>query len=321
MRQVTWRSACVLIGAAVLAAMLWRTGARPFVAGVRSLDVPTLALGTGLAVPIACACAWRWCLVARGLGVAVAPGSAVASVYRAQLLNTVLPGGVLGDVHRGVRHGRMAGDTGRGLRAVLWERAAGQAVQAVVAVGVLLLMPSPFRSSAPWVLVLVATGAGAVLLGVGSGPSWVRRILRAVREDLQHGVLARAAWPGIVLASVIALAGHLATYVVAARAVGTTASTATLLPLGLLVLVAAALPTNVAGWGPREGMAAWTFDAAGLGADQGVATAVAYGVIVTVASLPGAVVLLAGRARPGGVRLQGPGRPASTVASEGQSRA
>ncbi len=92
----------------------------------------------------------------------------------------------------------------------------------------------------------------------------------------------------------VALAGHLATYLVAARAVGVTASTATLLPLALLVLVAAGLPTNVAGWGPREGVAAWTFGAAGLGADQGVATAVAYGAIVTVASLPGAVVLAGG---------------------------
>ena len=320
MRQLTWRSTCLLVGAAVLGAMVWRTGAHPFAAGVRSLDVPTLALGTGLAVPITCACAWRWRLVARGLGVAIGQGSAVASVYRAQLLNTVLPGGVLGDVHRGAHHGRMTGDTGRGLRAVLWERAAGQAVQALVTVGVLVLMPSPFRDSTPWVLVTVVTGAGAVGLILGTGPSWVRRILRAIWQDLQRGALARTAWPGVVLASVVALAGHLATYVVAARAVGVTASTAALLPLALLVLVAAALPTNVAGWGPREGMAAWTFDAAGLGADQGVATAVAYGVIVTVASLPGAVVLLAGRARPSVPRLLAPERPASTVAAEGRSR-
>ena len=65
-----------------------------------------------------------------------------------------------------------------------------------------------------------------------------------------------------------------------------------MLPLVLLVLLAMALPLNVAGWGPREGMAAWSFAAAGLGAAEGVATAVAYGAMVSVASLPGAVVLL-----------------------------
>jgi hypothetical protein len=74
----------------------------------------------------------------------------------------------------------------------------------------------------------------------------------------------------------------------------------TLLPLAVLVLVAAGLPLNLAGWGPREGMAAWAFAAAGLGASQGVATAVAYGAMVFVANLPGAVLLLTPPERAGG---------------------
>ena len=72
-----------------------------------------------------------------------------------------------------------------------------------------------------------------------------------------------------------------------------TAPTSELLPLALLVMLVAALP-NVGGWGPREGAAAWAFAAAGLGASLGVATAVVYGVMVLAASLPGAVVLVAG---------------------------
>jgi hypothetical protein len=50
---------------------------------------------------------------------------------------------------------------------------------------------------------------------------------------------------------------------------------------------------NIGGWGPREGVTAWAFAAAGLGASRGVATAVVYGVMVLVATLPGAGVLLA----------------------------
>lgn len=322
MRGPSWRAACWLAGLAVLGVVLWRTGADPFVAGVQALDAPTLALGAGLAVPITCACAWRWHLVARGLGVAVHPAAAVASCYRAQFLNTVLPGGVLGDVHRGMHHGRLAGDTGRGLRAVVWERTAGQVVQALLAVGVLILLPSPVRASALWVIGVLMTGAAVVGLGlmaVGAGPSGPGRVLRGVQQDLRHGLLAREAWPGVVLASMVAVAGHLATYLVAARAVGVSASTATLLPLALLMLVAAGLPTNVAGWGPREGVAAWTFGAAGLGADQGVATAVAYGVIVAAASLPGAVVLAVGMARNGVRPETARSKTLSAVAAEGQA--
>jgi uncharacterized membrane protein YbhN (UPF0104 family) len=59
----------------------------------------------------------------------------------------------------------------------------------------------------------------------------------------------------------------------------------------MLVLLAMVLP-SVGGWGPREGAAAWVFGAAGLGAAQGIATAVVYGVLVFVACLPGGVVLV-----------------------------
>jgi hypothetical protein len=51
---------------------------------------------------------------------------------------------------------------------------------------------------------------------------------------------------------------------------------------------------SIAGWGPREGAAVWVFSAAGLGAAHGAATSVAYGVLVLVAFLPGAIVLVAG---------------------------
>ncbi len=52
------------------------------------------------------------------------------------------------------------------------------------------------------------------------------------------------------------------------------------------------LPLNVGGWGPREGVTAWAFGAAGLGAGTGLSVAVVYGVLSFVASLPGVVVLV-----------------------------
>ena len=54
-------------------------------------------------------------------------------------------------------------------------------------------------------------------------------------------------------------------------------------------------------------MAAWAFAAAGLGAATGVATAVAYGAMVLVASLPGVVVLLAARSAVPGAHVEAEG--------------
>jgi hypothetical protein len=106
-------------------------------------------------------------------------------------------------------------------------------------------------------------------------------------------VFSRRNGPGVALASTVAVAGHLATFLVAARAAGAAAPLTRLVPLGLLVLLAMAVPVNFGGWGPREGAAAWAFGAAGLSATLGVSTAVVYGVLVLSATAPGAGVLVA----------------------------
>ncbi len=301
MSRTVWTWARLLGGAAVLAVLVWRLGTGPFLEGLRTIDGWSLAAAATIAVLTTVCCAWRWSLVARGLGVDVPLRSAVAAYYRSQFLNTTLPGGVLGDVHRGVSHGRDVGDVGRGLRAVAWERSAGQVVQIVLAMTVLLAFPSPVRSSMPVVAAAVVAGAlVAVALSCAlphRGPSRWARTVRTAATDIRDGLLAPRAWPGIVLASTVVVAGHVATFLIAARTAGTTASTVRLLPLALLVLLAMGVPANVGGWGPREGVAAWAFGVAGLGAAQGVATAVVYGVMVLVASLPGAGMLVAASLR------------------------
>ena len=167
-----------------------------------------------------------------------------------------------------------------------WERSAGQVVQILLTVAVLLVLPSPVRGVVPLVaLALLGAAVGVALASAaGAGRGGLRR--GAARR-----ALARRAWPAVALASALVVAGHAVTFVIAAHAAGATAPPSQLLPLALLVLLAAALP-NVGGWGPREGVTAWAFAAAGLGASLGVATAVVYGVMVFVASLPGAAVLL-----------------------------
>jgi uncharacterized membrane protein YbhN (UPF0104 family) len=282
--------------AATLAVLVWHLGTGPFVDGLRAVNGGALAAASGLAVLTTTCCAWRWRIVARGLGVDLPLGTAVAAYYRSLFLNVTLPGGVVGDVHRGISHGRDTSDVGRGLRAVAWERSAGQVVQVVLTVAVLLVMPSFLRGIAPFVaLALLAAAAGfalAMRIWPAVGRSRWARLRRAAARDLRHGLLAGRAWPGIALASALIVAGHAVTFLIAARTAGATAPPSEMLPLALLVLLAAALP-NVGGWGPREGVTAWAFAAAGLGASLGVATAVVYGVMVFVASLPGAAVLVA----------------------------
>ena len=137
----------------------------------------------------------------------------------------------------------------------------------------------------------------AVPLALGAGLVVVLMVVVLAGRREPRALLAAGTWPGVALASTVAVVVHVVTFLVAARTAGVSAPTVQLVPLALVVLVAMGIPANVAGWGPREGVAAWAFAAVGLGAQQGLATAVVYGVMAFAAALPGLVVLLARRER------------------------
>jgi uncharacterized protein (TIRG00374 family) len=307
-----WVWARLTGGAASLVLLLWWVGVGPFVDGLRQTTAWAVVAAGLITAGTTLCCAWRWRLVASGLGLELSWRAAIGAYYRSQFLNSALPGGILGDVHRGVRHGRGSDDLGRGLRSVAWDRISGQSVQLALT-GVVLLVASSRVGAGPLAAVVVLVCACAAVLGLrhtrrsatqpvgraspdpGSRRSSAR--LAAVASDFRQVVLRRAAWPGIVISSTLALAGYVCIFAVALTSTGTHVSEARLIPMALVVLLAGAIPTNVAGWGPREGAAAWAFAAAGLGAAQGVTVSVVYGVLILVATVPGAVLLIADRRR------------------------
>jgi uncharacterized protein (TIRG00374 family) len=313
-------------GVVILAVLLWRLGTGVFLDGLRRIDTPTLLAGLGIGLLTTVLSAWRWCLVARRLGIRLRLRDAVADYYRALFLNAALPGGVLGDVHRAVRHGRDSGDLGRGVRAVVMERTAGQLALVAAGVPVLLLVESPVVHQVRHgvaVLGVVVVGVVAVVAAVrmgrtgrsrqtasvrraarmagagrvgradaGAGSAARGRVVRAAFVEARGVLLDRRVGGGVLLSSLAVLGGYLLMFLVAARAAGADVSPLRLLPLAMLALIAMGLPLNVGGWGPREGVTAWAFGAAGLGAGTGLSVAVVYGVLSFVASLPGAVVLV-----------------------------
>jgi uncharacterized membrane protein YbhN (UPF0104 family) len=296
-RRTVWAWVRLVGGAAILVLLLWRLGTGAFRDGLRVIDGGTLVAACSIGLATTVLSAWRWCLVARGLGIRLPLGTAVADSYRAMFLNSALPGGIAGDVHRAVRHGKDTGDVGRGVRAVVLERSAGQAVVVALGVGVLLVSGSrlvdvPGTALAVAAGAVVAVGFGAwAFLRRGGASRW-NRALRTAGSDVRRGLLARGKWPGIVVSSALVLVGHIATFVVAARAAGASVPLPQLVPLLVLALLSMMLPVNVGGWGPREGVTAWAFGAAGLSASLGLTVAVVYGVLSFAAALPGAGVLV-----------------------------
>ncbi|GGO43067.1 hypothetical protein GCM10012287_05330 [Streptomyces daqingensis] len=303
MTRRLWRGLRVPIAVGILVAVLYRLGTSELLDALGRIDARAVLLTFLFSVPATVFSAGRWVVVSQRLGVRMRLRTAVADYYQALFLNATLPSGVLGDVHRAVRHGKDNGDVGRGVRAVLLERTAGQVVVVAASLAVLgagtsyLPVLGAYRMQLAVFAVLVAAiGAVAAVCVVRARRSPAERAgwqcsLAAFFADARTALLARDSWPGVLGLSVLALAGHLSLFLAAARVAGATAPLAVLVPPLLLALLVMALPVNIGGWGPREGVCALAFGVAGLGAAQGLAAAVVYGALALLSSLPGAGVL------------------------------
>jgi uncharacterized membrane protein YbhN (UPF0104 family) len=293
-------------GVVVLVVLLWRFGTGPFADAWHLTTWGSLLAALLLTALATVVNAWRWRVVARALGAPLTVTGSIAAYYRSQFLNATLPGGILGDAHRGVRHGRAAGDLGIGLRATVWDRVSGQVVQVALLVVALAVLPTPLRPYAPLAL---AGLAAFVMLAWWLGRR--RGSASFVGQDLRALLRPAVAGPA-VLASFVSTAGHAAVFIVAVRTVGVHAGPAVLVAIALTVLVGSAVPLSVAGWGPREGVTAGAFALAGLGSATGLTVSVVFGVLAAVATVPGIAVLLAD----GVVRRRGPASPPTRILEE-----
>ena len=295
-----------LVSAGLLLGLVWRLDADAVLPRLAGMRPAWVLVAVAISVAQVAVLAWRWCFTAGRLGVALTFPEAWREYYLSIFLNQVLPGGVLGDVSRGWRHARaqarLAAPGGPAVRAVIFERVSAQAVMAAVAVISLLGLPVTL-SAGSWPAVVGAGAAAAALVAVASvawlrrqtgAASWVGRVLVELTAAHRSGpaLAAQAA------SAVLVVGTYLATYLVAARAVGVETPIPVLLPLVAPVLMTMLIPVTVAGWGLREGAAALLWEAVGLTAADGVVVSVAYGLLVLLGSLPGAVLLLLGPRQP-----------------------
>jgi uncharacterized membrane protein YbhN (UPF0104 family) len=282
-----WPSLRLAGGLLVLVLLLWRFGTGPVGDAWRVTTWWSLAAALALTALATLANAWRWRVVSRALGAPLTVAGSIAAYYRSQFLNATLPGGVLGDAHRGVSHGRDAGDLGIGLRATVWDRVTGQVVQVGLLVVALSVLDTPLRRYAPLAL------GGLVAFGLLTWWLARRRGSAAFVGSDVRALLRPAVATRVALASALSAAGHVGVCLVAMAAVGVGAGSALMVAIALTVLVGSAIPLSVAGWGPREGVTAGVFALAGLGSSTGLTVSVVFGVLATVATLPGVAVLVA----------------------------
>lgn len=285
----------VTLGALVLVFRV--LGTQAIAAQLRAVSASWLLLAVAaLSLQIALS-AERWRITAGAVGLQVGRGQALREYYLSVLGNTVLPGGVLGDLGRIVRLRHQAGME-PAAQSVVIERLAGQiALFAVTGLGaVAWFWPHPAA--------LAGALAAALTLGAG-GYGLTIAIRRAGRRPLSQpqGRIGRnlrllaGAWggPGMwqpqLWLSVAILACNLGGFWAAAQAVGLTLGPGATIFVIPLTLSAMLIPLSVNGWGLREGAAAAIWPLAGVAPALAVAASVVFGIAALLAALPAIAVL------------------------------
>jgi phosphatidylglycerophosphate synthase/uncharacterized membrane protein YbhN (UPF0104 family) len=214
------------------------------------------------------------------------------------LTNQVLPSGVAGDGLRALRHAKSAES---GLLAVLealaLDRLSGQvALWLFVFAGLPLVVdagilgPDRLELGA---LAVVGTGLAIWWFAARSRSTEgvIARTQRWLRKAADCLLTPKNAAVHLPLSLLLVVCSLLQLYV-ASRAIGVALSLTSLLWLGPLILMAAAVPSFFGGWGIREGASALLFGAAGMAESTGVAVSMVYGAFALVSSLPGLLVVL-----------------------------
>ena len=288
-----------LFSLAVLAALLAWLDPRAVAEQIIAIEIGWLLAALLFSVIQILLSAWRWRFTARQLELPLGWRQAVSEYYLAGFVNQVLPGGVLGDAWRAHRHARASDSTGPAWRAVIIERASGQLVVAVAALAIIVLTPT-WRNA----LAGVWTSIGPIPAIIGTALVVVVTLLltwrllsrfrpdliQVFREDIVRALLSPRVLPIQLLLSMLIVFSYMLIFALTARGIGIELPFGWLLAVALPVLLAMLIPITVAGWGLREATAAAVWMAMGLPAEQGVAVAMAYGVVIFLASLPGILV-------------------------------
>lgn len=240
----------------------------------------------------------RWRLTAGALGLPLGRGHALREYYLAQLVNSTVPGGVVGDAARAVRSRDHAG-LAVAAQAVIVERFAGQVVLLVtMVVGVTVTTVVPGGLAWPaWMLGLAATITALSLVGLGLVLASTRlpgrlgqRLTDLARTAATALISRRMLVPQLAL-STGTTAAILAAFGFSALAVGLTLPIAAIVALVPLVLLTMLIPVTISGWGLREGAAVALLPLAGASASESLAASVTFGLVGLAAVLPGAAVV------------------------------
>lgn len=293
-RFIRWRIALRLSVLAFCGALLfWAVDWRESLQSLQNAEMPWLALAVALLTVQTILSAQRWRITAAELGISISLSTAIREYYLAQVINQSLPGGVIGDAGRAVRARGQMGLLASS-QAVIFERFAGQlGLLALLLPGLAITLALPSLQNWPaW----LQNSATLILAGGVAALAAASLILRAgylesATKQFRQSVLGPRVWREQAVLSLGTAACNVTAFGSCTAAVGADLHILAVFTLVPLILFAMVLPLSVGGWGLREGAAAGLFPAVGLSAAAGLASSIAFGLVLLVSLAPALILL------------------------------
>ncbi len=290
----------------LLGYLLGKVPIAPVIAQLRAMAPAAAGAGELLLLAQLGMLGLRWQLVNRIVGARTTLRQVLRLTAIGHFFNQVLPSGFAGDAARGWLASREGVALGPVVRAIVCDRVVGLLVLIVMCPLTVLALPDvaagPLPGANAFRLAALACLAGLAVLFLGGeamADALTRHRATATLGQLmrdQHRVFSS----GVPSALVVALAAavqfvNVAVVWLCAVGMGHPIDVGAAFVIVPAIMLISMAPVSLAGWGVREGATVVGLGLLGIAAADALAVSVAFGLLQVVLSLPGALLLWAGR--------------------------
>jgi uncharacterized membrane protein YbhN (UPF0104 family) len=217
----------------------------------------------------------RWWYILHKMGLSVGYSQALKSYFAGELINQVMPGGVAGEIYRGIHHRQIG--LAKLSSSIFIDRAYGVATLTLTAA--IALGPMALSNQFPVLLSVL------IFLSVIGLVIMVKHTDWPVETGLDRLTFGDHLIAGIY--SAIGLGLIIVGFITIAVGVGVEMNFLTLSRISIIMMLASLLPFSFGDWGIREGALAGLWVAFGQPPGQGIAIGILFGMANVIASLPG----------------------------------
>ncbi len=273
-----------------------------------NLDIGYLMIAASVLLSQIALNACRWLLLLHALGYAPGARSAIDATFIGNLLNLCLPGGLGGEVYRVWRIGKAGVNVKTSVISVLIDRIlvllATLFLSSVVVVEFSRIVDQHFYVILfPTLLMVACCGVGFIaffdrfILSIVDWPTFVRKVsaITCVSPAIRSIFTSRYIFWILALSLSSPIFLSTAVYFIAAS-LSIHLEFATSFVIVPPVLLLAALPISLGGWGLREAAMVFIFGFVGIGSVEALTLSLSFGVAAMAVSLVGFVFLLDNRA-------------------------